>query len=257
MITSSQNSRVKLARNLLARAKSRYQEKRFVVEGLRIVQDALDADVLPEYVLYRADIAPDHPIGVLVDELKARQVDCVSVDPTIFDAISDAGTPQGILAVCPQPPFNLPSSPNLVLVLDGVRTPGNLGSALRTGVAVGIDGAILTPGTVDPFNPKVVRGAMGAHFRLPIVEWDWSQIQELQLPIIVADVGGTDPLYNTDLTVSFVLVIGGEAHGPRRESIRRADQIITIPMQDGESLNAAVAASVILYEAYRQRHFGR
>ena len=252
-ITSSQNARVKLVRSLLARSKNRRQEQQFVIEGRRLVEDALAANHLPTFALYQADIEPDDPIMALVTALEGRDVACAALDPSVFSELADTESPQGILAVCDWPEHPLPEPIRWILVLDGLRNPGNLGSALRTAVAVGIDAVILTPGGVDPFNPKVVRGAMGAHFRLPVRQWDWDEIEALGLQIVVADLSGTVSLYETDLTQPTAVVIGGEAHGPRRQALQLADTVMTIPMEGGESLNAAVAASVILYEGYRQR----
>ncbi len=257
MITSASNSRIKLVRGLFERTKIRKKERQFVLDGYRLVRDTLDANLLPEQVLYRADIEENSEIGELIAQLEMREIECSPVEPNIYNTISDAQTPQGILAVMnwvelpPREPLDF------VLVLDQMSNPGNLGSALRTATAVGVSAVILAPDSVDPYNPKVVRGAMGAHLRLPILQWDWAAIAELPLRFVVADAGGTTNIYDNDWTQPTGLIIGGEAHGPQSDAHALAEEIISIPMEDGESLNATVAASVILYEAYRQRYFNR
>lgn len=255
MITSSSNSRIKLVRGLFERTKVRKKERQFVLDGYRLVRDTLDANLLPQQILYRADVAEDSEIGELIAQLESLQVECSPVEPDIYNSISDAQTPQGILAIMnwielpPREPLDF------VLLLDQMSNPGNLGSALRTATAVGVSAVILAPDSVDPYNPKVVRGAMGAHLRLPILQWGWDAIAELSLRFVVADAGGTTNMYENDWTQPTGLIIGGEAHGPQSDAHALAEEIISIPMEDGESLNATVAASVILYEAYRQRHF--
>lgn len=255
MITSASNNRLKLVRGLFERTKVRKQEQKFVLDGYRLVKDALEAEILPETVLYRADIEDASEIGELLAQLTALNVECLSVEPRIYNAISDAQTPQGILGVMNWVELSPREPLDFVLVLDQMGNPGNLGSALRTATAVGVSAVILAPDSVDSYNPKVIRGAMGAHLRLPILQWEWAQIAELSLRFVVADAGGTATIYDQDWTQPTGIIIGGEAHGPQSEAHAIAEEIISIPMQGGESLNATVAASVILYEAYRQRHF--
>ena len=257
MITSASNNRLKLVRGLFERTKVRKTERQFVLDGYRLVKDACETHILPETVLYRADMEDDSEIGILLGQLAELNVDCIAVEPNIYNAISDTQTPQGILAVMNWVDLSPREPLDFVLVLDQMSNPGNLGSALRTATAVGVSAVILAPDSVDPYNPKVVRGAMGAHLRLPILQWEWSHIAELPLRFVVADASGSTNMYDYNWTQPSGLIIGGEAHGPQSEAHALAKEIISIPMQDGESLNATVAASVILYEAYRQRHFKR
>lgn len=251
MITSTTNPRLKLVRGLLQHAKIRRKEKLFILEGTRLVEDMLDIDVQPEFVLYRADTSSLKPV---LERLQSLNIPHFAVEPVLFNETADTQTPQGILAVSRWLEPIVPNTLSLVLITDGLANPGNLGTVLRTSAAVGVDAVLLAPGTVDPYNPKVVRGAMGAHLRVPILHMTWPDIVELGLPLYVADAGGDIQLFGHNWIAPCGIIIGGEAHGPQRTAIRAAEGTVSIPMKRGESLNASVAASVILYEIFRQRH---
>lgn len=256
MITSSDNARIKQVRGLLTQAKQRRQEQKCVLEGVRLIEDALLAGVQPDFVFYRPDAELKISAAAdLLSRLQSQNTPCLVVEPTLFNKLSDTQNPQGILAVCPLPELTPRQPLSLVLILDGIGDPGNLGSALRTAGAVGVDLVILSPDTVDPFNPKVVRGGMGAHFRLPIQQQTWSEIGQLGLPMVMADADGERHIFEVDWTTPVALVVGNEAHGPSQNARALASQIVRIPMVSAESLNAAMAASVILYEIFRQRHY--
>ena len=169
-------------------------------------------------------------------------------------ACANTQTPQGVLAVAPF--VQLPSRPGLCLIVDGLRDPGNLGTILRSAEAAGVGEVLLAPGSVDAYNPKVVRGAMGAHFRLPVAGLDWPAIGEKVAgrPVWLADAQGETPYDAVDWTEPATLIVGGEAAGAGREAAELATGNISIPMAGGtESLNAAMAATAILFEAARQR----
>lgn len=252
MITSSDNVRVKQVRVLLTQAKQRRQAQRCVLEGVRLIEDALLAGVQPDFVLVRPDA---DLMNISRDILERLHIPCLEVEPTLFNKLSDTQNPQGILAVCPFPELAPRNLLSLVLILDGIGDPGNLGSALRTAGAVGVDLVILSPDTVDPYNPKVLRGGMGAHFRLPIQQQTWDDIARLGLPMVIADTDGEQHIFEVDWTTPVALVVGNEAHGPSQNARALASEVVRIPMVSVESLNAAMAASVILYEIFRQRHY--
>lgn len=251
MITSPQNQHLKLVRGLLSQPKIRRKEERFVLEGLRLVEDALSANVAPEVALYRQ--GAEDSLASLLSKLESIRVPCLAVESALFDETADTETPQGIIAICPRPNLTPPDPMDFVLIFDELRNPGNLGSALRTAAAVGVDAVIIAPGSVDPYNPKVVRGAMGAHLRVPILQWDWDQITAEGLPLFVAEMDGAVSIYDIDWRQPCGIIIGGEARGLQRQARQLATKNVYIPMVGGESLNAAVAASVILYEVFRQR----
>lgn len=256
MITSTRNSKVKQAR-ALHRRRYRNQERRFLVEGVRLLEEAVKAGIPPAFVLYSDEILGHQRGQVLLRRLRQLTDSVFQVTDRVLQAAAATVTPQGIVAVMPfwEPPA--PAAPTLVLVIDGMQDPGNLGTLLRSAEAAGVEHTVLTPGTVDPYNPKAVRAGMGAHFRLPITAADdWDAIASLIAgrPAWLADAQAPRPYYAVNWTQPAALIIGSEAHGASPEARRLATDRIAIPMAGGaESLNAAVAASVILFEASRQR----
>jgi TrmH family RNA methyltransferase len=161
-----------------------------------------------------------------------------------------------VLAVVPLKTQPRPGELSFVLLPDGIRDPGNLGTLLRTAQAAGADLVLLPPGSVDPFSPKVVRAGMGAHFRLPIEKTSWETIRKHIAPlhVYIADAGQGQPYTRADLTIPLVLVIGSEASGPGRITAASGDDWLHIPMPgNSESLNSAVAGSILLFEVVRQR----
>jgi TrmH family RNA methyltransferase len=174
-------------------------------------------------------------------------------------AMSDTQTPQGVLAVVRPPDLRPSGAPSFVLVMNRLGNPGNLGAVLRTAAAAAVPLVVLTPGTVDATNPKVVRGAMGAHFRLPILHADWGEIKRWLegLTIFLADASGGAFYDRVDWRKPSAIVVGGEAHGASPQAAQLAHARVTIPMPgDMESLNAAVATGVLLFEVVRQRMAG-
>lgn len=257
MITSISNSKVKLAR-ALHRRRSRYKERRFLVEGIRLLEEVVRAGISPAFVLYTAEICDDARGRALLEGLCGLTGDVYAVSDEALQSAADTVTPQGIAAVIPFPEHSSPTDPALILIVDGLQDPGNLGTLLRAAEAAGAGHMILAPSTVDPYNPKVVRAGMGAHFRLPVTTaGDWDHLAELvaDRPIWLADASAECAYYDVDWTRPAALIIGSEAHGAGPEARRLATGRIAIPMEtDADSLNAAVAASVILFEARRQRH---
>lgn len=256
IITSAQNNRVKQARLLLGSAKRRRNEDKIVLEGLRLIFDAIETGAMPDYLLLREEVntSSDDWAMVLI-QLAAKQTPILYVESGLFNELSDTQNSQGVLGVFATPSVPMPNDPNLLLIVDHVTDPGNLGTILRSAVAGGVDGVVMISGTVDPYNPKVVRSAMGAHFRMPIIRHTWEQITELGLPLLGADAGGESTIYDVDWREPIGLIIGGETYGLSEEAQSVATQLISIPMMGGESLNAAMATTVILFEAIRQRYF--
>jgi TrmH family RNA methyltransferase len=192
----------------------------------------------------------------LIRQYQAKDIPVEIVSRTVFRSASDTESPQGLMAVFPRLQLTLPAEPDFILVLDSIRDPGNLGTIIRTALAAGVDGVILSPGTVDPFAPKVLRAGMGAHFQLPIIELSWVDIDHLirGLNCHLADIEGGQSLWEVDLTSPLAIILGGEAAGPGENARKLAHQIINIPMSGKtESLNAAAAGAVLLFEVLRQR----
>jgi TrmH family RNA methyltransferase len=258
LISSPGNERIKRVRLLQRQARARHKERQLVLEGVRLLRDAVEAGVLPEYVLHAPEL--DAPAQELVTALSGAGVPCLAVIEPLLRDLAETETPQGVLGVFPWPALPLPGAPGLVLVADGWRDPGNLGTAIRAAAAAGADAVVLTPGTVDPFNSKVLRAGMGGHFRVPLV---WQRCDALPeafpgLLIAVAEAAGQVCYDQVDWTQPSLIVVGGEAHGARVPARDLPHLSVFIPMARGaESLNSAVAASVLLFEAGRQRRGAR
>lgn len=256
MITSTANERVKYVRSL-HRAEVRLRERSYIAEGVRLVEDALRAGLSPKLVLVAPDQLEKSPRGRhLLGRL--RPFETIPVSERVLAYAADTVTPQGVVAVLPYPEVKEPKALGpLVLVLDGIRDPGNAGAILRSAEASGVTAVILTPDCVDVFSPKVVRAAMGAHFRLTLMpELGWARIVPILSgrPIWVAAAKKGLAYFQVDWTQESALVIGGEAYGASEEAIKAATGFVHIPMAgEAESLNAAIAASVIFFEALRQR----
>jgi TrmH family RNA methyltransferase len=260
IITSTKNPAVQRVRELLAQRKKRDQENTFVVEGVRLAEEALAAGRSPSLVLFSRNISERG--RSLLDALDLAAARMEEVDPDLLDRVSDTNTSQGLLMVFEkQAAAPLPFS-DPVLVLDQMRDPGNLGTILRGACAFGFRTVLLTPGSVDPYSPKVLRSAMGAHFKLRLETRAAADIQALCHPagsagleILLADAQADETCWQADLTQPLCLIIGGEAFGAKPDIQAIVDKNLLIPMQaNNESLNAAMAASILMYEVYRQRN---
>lgn len=257
MITSSQNSKIKLVRALLGRAKERRQAGAFVVEGVRLIDEAAISNWRFRFALY--DETLNERGKLLVEKLRAAGIETDEIPSTMMKSLSEAETPPGLLAVLDFKQLPVTGSPDFLLIPDQIRDPGNLGTLLRSGAAAGVQAVLLPPETTDAFAPKVVRAGMGAHFRLPIRSITWEEIKEKtnDMQIYLADMDGKS-CWETDLHKPMALIVGGEAEGASDEARKLASQKITIPMAGNiESLNAGVAGSVLMFEVVRQRSTSR
>lgn len=257
MITSTANARIKWVKSLQRKRRVRQHEGFFVIEGLRLAQEAATADVQPQLVLYTE--AMQEPGKAVLDGLGQKGAELLQVTPEVLASCSSLQSPPGLLAVLPFPELPLPQSIDLALIVEGLADPGNMGTLLRTALAAGVQLVVLGEGTVDAYNPKVVRGAMGAHFHLPV---RGASVKKLPaalagLPIWLADARAGQPYSKIDWSGPVALGVGGEAGGPSSELRARAEGLVHIPMQPQvESLNAAAASAVILFEIRRQRGVG-
>jgi TrmH family RNA methyltransferase len=248
MITSLQNDRVKLAYGLQTGAKSRRKTGKIVLEGMRLIRDAVEAGYLPDFVLYDPEAADVSALDVPAEAL-------LDATPEVIRHISATEQPQGVVAVFPMPTPSLPRSPRRVLILDALRDPGNLGTILRTAAAAGVEVVLLAPGCVDPYNDKALRAGMGAHFRVPVIPQSWEKITATcdGLVVYLADMSGKIAYNAADWSAGWALIVGSEAHGASEQAAALAHQRVYIPMAAAtESLNAAAAAAIILFEAARQ-----
>jgi len=254
MISSVANPKVKRIRNLQARRAAREAEGLFVAEGTRLVEEAARAPGAPRLALHVDGLDPRGQAAL--DQLRARGAAVEMVTPQVMAAVSGAETPPGLLAVAPMPALEPPAPLTLALVLDGLRDPGNLGTILRTAAAAGVQAVFLAPGTVDAYNPKVVRAAMGAHFHVPIVPAGWEALAQrlAGLSLWLAEAGAGQAYHQVDWRGPSALIVGSEAGGPSPAARQLAPSLVSIPMPgQAESLNAAVAGGIILFEAARQR----
>jgi RNA methyltransferase, TrmH family len=243
----------------LRQRKGREAEGLFLAEGVRVVED-LAASPLGVRLAVAASSLGDTPRGrALVDALAARGVTVREAPERALAELADTESPQGVLAVGEIPAarlaeLRLDPEPAAVLVLDAVQDPGNLGTLARTAEALGAAGVVALPGTVDPWNPKSVRAAMGSTFRLPVVSAGWEALgpwlRERGVEVLGAVVGG-EPLGGERPRRS-ALVLGNEGAGVSEETLARMDRGVGIPLRGrAESLNVAAAGAILLHELLR------
>ncbi len=260
-ITSNHNPRVQRVRALLNQKSARDEAKAFVVEGVRLCEEALAAGCRPEELFYSPALS-ERGLS-LVQPAATLGCEVFEVPQGVMDHLSATETSQGILMVLPQ--FSSAPLPgtDFVLVLDQIRDPGNMGTILRSAASADVQAVLLPPGNTDVFAPKVVRSGMGAHFRLNLNFCDWPQIikyckeeNSSSLHLMLAESGEGVSFWKTDMQQPLALVIGGEAEGASPEAKLSIDSFVNIPMPGKfESLNAAVAAGILLFEVVRQRSF--
>ncbi|MBU2610972.1 MAG: RNA methyltransferase [Chloroflexi bacterium] len=255
MITSTQNPKLKLVRGLLGGPKERRETGAFVIEGVRLVEEAVRAEWSMRFVIYDETLSARGRSQV--EGLKSRGVEVEMVSASLMQLLSETETSQGILAVLSLTNLPIPNLPTFILIPDQIRDPGNLGTLLRTAAAAGVQAVLIPPETTDPFAPKVVRAGMGAHFRLPIISLAWEEIRRIsdsaKLKVFLADMDGRS-CWETDFRAPLALIVGGEAEGASQEARKLANQQVRIPMPGGaESLNAAIAGGILIFEIVRQR----
>ncbi|MFN8384064.1 MAG: RNA methyltransferase [Anaerolineales bacterium] len=255
MITSNHNPKIKLVRALLSRARDRREAGAFVVEGVRLVEEAIHSNWPMRFVLYDDSLSERGMSKV--ENLKSQGVDAEEVSTSVMKAMSETENPQGILAVLNEFQLPIPESLSFILIPDQIRDPGNLGTLLRSAAATGVQAVLIPSETTDAFAPKVLRSGMGAHFKLPIHSMSWDEIETVIKPaglqVLIADMDGRS-CWEIDLRQPVALVIGSEAEGASEAANKLANGKISIPMSGMmESLNAGVAGSVLMFEVVRQR----
>ena len=264
MITSVHNKCIKEAVALLAKKKERDRRGLFVVEGGKMFGEAPAQQISRVYLAQSAEKEMTAKYG---DKLSGLSCEIVADD--VFARMSDTVTPQGILCLVRQQRYSIEEilqgsdkKQMLFIMLEDIQDPGNLGTIFRTAEAAGADGVIMSSRTADIYNPKTIRSTMGAVFRVPFLYTGdlFSVIKMLQgrgTAVYAAHLGAVDFYDAYDYRQSTAFLIGNEANGLREETAGCADALLGIPMEGKvESLNAAVASSILLYEAYRQRRKG-
>ena len=247
-----------LARDL-KRRKAREKHDLFVAEGVRAVEELARSGM----TIRGALVAPqlhDAPRGeALVAALRARDVPVEEVTALEFASAAETESPQGVIAVGEIPTHGFEAIPDdwkgTILILDAVQDPGNVGTILRTAVALGVVATVALPGTVDLWNAKVVRSGMGAHFKHTLFSGTWSELDSFRkrtgLELLAADASGTD-VASAKAGSRVALVVGNEGSGLSGEARARASRIVSLPIQPNvESLNVAVATGILLYALAR------
>lgn len=262
-LDSADNKTVRRIRRLNQSRTARAKNQETVVEGARLLDEALAAGVLPRVVVYSPKWV-ERPEGrALLARLQARSIHLFYVTDRLLDEVSQVETPQGILAVIPLPPLGdladlLVRGPKPLLfpVALGIQDPGNLGTLMRAALAAGAQAFGIAPGTVDPFNPKCVRASAGAAFRLPLVGLESQALDDLTASDVTVYTTAVDqgiPYYEADWAESAALVLGNEGHGLPAEWLQRT-RVVTVPMSPAsESLNVSMAGAILLFHAAFQR----
>ena len=259
VITSRQNPKIKWIKSLTAHRQERDRSNTFVVEGVRLIEEAYNSGFIPELVLFSKNLSSRG--SQLVDKYKQKSQEVYEISQDVLNSISDTENSQGLMAVFQKKQLPIPPDADFILVADGIHDPGNLGTILRTAHAAGTQAVILTPGSVDVFSPKVLRAGMGAHFYLPIhiLEWDqiterFNQISGQAMSYYLATSDNGKAYWKPDFNKPTAIIIGSEADGASIWAHQIANEYLTIPIsQNTESLNAAIAAGIILFEVVRQR----
>lgn len=259
MITSTSNQRIREVVQLQKKSRLRNQQGVFVVEGIRMLRE-IPADRI-EKLYMTEDFYKKYKSEVFVSGLSKEKKELVTGQ--VFSYISDTRTPQGGLAIVRQKHFAAEQMWSRedahLLLLDNLQDPGNLGTIFRTAEAAGVTGVVMSRDCVDLYNPKVIRSTMGAIFRLPFVYTDSlpDTVRELQkngVKVYAAHLEGKSDYDQEDYRGKTAFLIGNEGNGLREEVAACADTWIRIPMEgQAESLNAAVAAAVLMFETSRQR----
>ena len=256
VISSQDNKLIKLASSLKHK-KYRDEHKMFLVEGKRAVEEVQERPELLEALFLDESQASEHRL-----ECMPLNPECYLVDDRLMKNICSTENPQGIAALVRKPAWSwedVLGKKGLLLLLDRVSDPGNMGSILRTSWALGVDGVLMTKGCVDPFSPKVVRATMGAIINIPVFQ----EVSQQQLDSLImhgyrflcTEIYEGEKYYSVKYDRASVIIIGSEAQGVSDDIKRRCNQFINIPMNPQvDSLNVAAACAIIVAEAWRQCH---
>ena len=257
-ISSKENSFVKHVKKLKDK-KYRDISGEYIIEGINLVKEAIQEKANIKQFVLCDDCEKNESIPKeLMYEI--AKYECVYVTEKIFKYLSEVQEPQGIIAIIGKEgkDTNIDYSEDIIVALDNVQDPGNLGTILRTVDSIGLTQILVSKGTADSYNPKVVRSTMGAIFRVKIIECDdlaktLKEIKKQKFKIVVSSLQTNNSIYDINYNKK-VIVIGNEANGVEKEIQEMADEKIKIPMLGKtESLNASVATGIILYEYVRQK----
>lgn len=256
MITSTSNAQVKRLLQLQKKSKARNEEKVFLVEGLRMFVEVPEERVQKVYI-------SESFYNKKKQELDLSKFSVEILSDTVFQYVSDTKTPQGILCIVEQKKYDIDEilkieKPHFI-VLDNLQDPGNLGTIVRTAEGAGVNAVFLSKESVDIYNPKTIRSTMGSIYRMPVIYVEdllklLATFKRKGIKSYAAHLDGKNTYDKEDYQSGTAILIGNEGNGLREEVANAADIWVRIPMQGHvESLNAAIAASVLMFEVYRQR----
>ncbi|MCX7708652.1 MAG: 23S rRNA (guanosine(2251)-2'-O)-methyltransferase RlmB [Clostridia bacterium] len=261
LITSNQNPIVKEIKSLKEK-KIREEKRQFFIEGIRFVEEALKEDCDISSIVVSERFPQTKGAEFLLNGIHQAGVKYHMLSDKIFREISDTENPQGILAVIKMKEVrveNVLQQQGLFILLESIQDPGNMGTIIRTADAAGVNGIILSKGCVDIYNPKVLRSTMGSIFHVPVCQTenfeDTLQIlKEKGIKILAAHLKGQTNYFDQDMKDRVAIIIGNEANGISDEVAALADVLVRIPMPGkAESLNASIAAGLLIYETVRQQ----
>ncbi|MBR2402125.1 MAG: RNA methyltransferase [Lachnospiraceae bacterium] len=267
MITSLSNAKIKNVVNLVQKSKVRNEQDSFVVEGVKMFLEAPIELVREVYVSQTYEQSLIHSTEPEKQEILGKLQKCgyETVSDECFQKMSDTLTPQGVLCVLKKLHYDLTNilqktdTGSLFVFLENLQDPGNLGTIMRTSEGAGVHAVIMTKKTVDIYNPKTIRATMGSIYRVPFIYIEETRqtielLKENKVRVYAAHLKGTTYYDGQDYTGSTAFLIGNEGNGLTEETAVMADTYIKIPMHGKlESLNAAIATSLLIYEAERQR----
>ena len=257
-ITSKEN---KLIKHIIKLKEKKYRKEynEYIIEGAKIVQEAIQEKVkIKQIIISENAINTDLILNHLKEE--QQKINYIKVPSNIFKLISEVEKPQGVLAIIEKEKQeeNIDVNQDIILALDDLQDPGNLGTIIRTADSVGLKQILISKGTTEAYNPKVIRSTMGAIFRVKIIECEnlketLKKLQKNNFKVMVTDLNTDKSIYDIKLQKN-VIIIGNEANGVSKEIKNMADTRAIIPMfGKTESLNASIATGVILYEYVRQK----
>lgn len=257
VITSKDNDNIKKIKKLKEK-KYRKQEGKYIIEGSKLIEEAIKENAKIEQIIVCEDCITEATNSNLLYEI--AKYDCIYVSEKVFKTLTDVSTPQGMLAVIKKKDNKKEVNYNedMIVILDGVQDPGNMGTILRTIDSAGLSQVIVTKEVVDAYSPKVVRSTMGAIFRVNVVRsddlvHDLIEMKNNGFKVVVTSLDTNDSVYDVNY-MKKVIVIGNEANGVSKEVQEIADYKVKIPMLGKtESLNASVAAGILIYEYIRAK----
>lgn len=266
MISSITNPKVKYLKSLV-KGQGKAGINEFVIEGIHIVEEALSAHISKrceiKLIVFSKRLSNSKEGSLLFDKLSDAGITALEASEKIIEHLSDVKTPQGLIGLVEYKSADFGAffeeDDPIILILDGIQDPGNLGAIIRSASAFGISGILLSGGTVNPFNQKVIRSTAGTIFNVKIIKADkmddtMQALKRRGIKLIATTPRASKLVSEADLKEPVALIIGSEGRGINENILKSSDEVVSIPMSgEAESLNAAVSASIILYEALRQR----